>query len=114
MKRKSAPSMLWKEVQTKIPRLEGDDGLKGVNHLERFSVKKLEEIEKQSEIDKENEEQNKSAEEEKETEEKNYLMKSTKSKEVCFAVTFTTTKNAPKNNADGNGKLIRNAVQYFS
>lgn len=105
MKRKSAPSMLWKEVQTKIPRLEGDDGLKGVNHLERFSVKKLEEIERQSEMDKENEAQNKSEEEEKENVDKNYLLKTAKSKEVCFAVTFKTTKNAPKKDADGNGKL---------
>jgi predicted transcriptional regulator len=95
MKRKAAPSVLWRT--TKIPRLEGDlalNGLKEVNHLERFSLQKLQETIQQE--DKENRDSQQSCQEV-QTIEKNYLLTSPQSKEVCFAVEYKSLKKAPNN-----------------
>jgi hypothetical protein len=103
MKRKAAPSILWKN--SKIPRLEGDlavSGLKDVNHLERFSLQKLQTVIKQE--DKENHNNQETAHD-MQTIEKNYLLTSPQSKEVCFAVQYKSLKTAP-NNMSAEGLLV--------
>lgn len=80
------------------------NGLKDVNHLERFSLQKLQATIQQQE--KENHiNQELSNSDLKNVIEKNYLMTSPQSKEVCFAIEYKALKKATSN-ATGEGKIV--------